>query len=223
MEASYTTPMGPNPFYYYQPDPQSEQQRQQGHFPPQLPQSAIVPPQMVKSMAPFPVQGQQPYLAASHPAYQHLIPTPVASPQPIHHRPTILIEKQEPRLHALDTDCSPATPALSASGSSASSPPSSIGFLPTPVNGSTPAPEMHGVKQGCEVEVLSEILAGGDFQRSQSPPLTPSKFTRYRKMHGYAQGICGTRQYLFTMWECGMVESWHSLTFVSHSLCEPLT
>ena len=163
--------MGPSVFYYPQPDPQSEQQRQNGQY-----HGQALAPQMMKgipSNAHFAPQG---YYPQAHPAFQHLMPTPLASPQPIHHRPTILIEKQDPRLHALDTDCSPATPALSACGSSASSPPSSVGFLPTPVNGTTPAPEsLPGVKQGCEVEVFSEILAGGDFPRSQSPPLTPSK------------------------------------------------
>jgi hypothetical protein len=32
---------------------------------------------------------------------------------------------------------------------------------------------IEGVKQGCEEEVFSEILAGGDWQRSASPPMTP--------------------------------------------------
>ena len=191
MEAPYSTAMGPNSFYFYHPDPQSEEQRQHGQYPVQLQQPAVIHPQ-ISANAHFSAQSQQTYLATPQPILQHLMPTPVASPQPIHHRPTILIEKQEPRLHALDTDCVPATPALSASGTSASSPPSSIGFLPTPVNGSTPAPEsLHGVKQGCEVEVLSEILAGGEFQRSQSPPLTPSKFTtlflRNSHMHNTKQ------------------------------------
>ena len=180
MEASYHAPMGPNSYYYYQPEPQSEPKYQHGQYSLQMQQGAILPPQMVKAVSPNPqisAQQAQGYLTAANPGYQHLMPTPVASPQPIHYRPTILIEKQETQPLAVDTDCSPATPALSASGSSASSPPSSVGFLPTPVNGSTPAPEsLPGVKQGCEVEVLSEILAGGDFPRSQSPPLTPSKF-----------------------------------------------
>jgi 5-methylcytosine-specific restriction endonuclease McrA len=32
---------------------------------------------------------------------------------------------------------------------------------------------IEGVKQGCEEDVFSEILAGGDWQRSASPPMTP--------------------------------------------------
>ncbi|KAL9092469.1 MAG: hypothetical protein Q9159_000816 [Coniocarpon cinnabarinum] len=147
----------------------AEQQRQQ-----YANQPALAPSPMPSNVQYY---SQQSAYFPGQPIYQHLMPTPVASPQPIHHRPTILIEKQEPQLHALDTDCSPATPALSACGSSDSSPPSSVGFLPTPVNGTSPTPEsLPGVKQGCEVEVFSEILAGNDFPRSQSPPLTPSKF-----------------------------------------------
>ena len=175
METPYAPPMGPSPFYYYPSEAHAEHQRQHGHHHAQQP----TPSHVMKPIQPnVQYAAPQPGYFAPQQVYQHLMPTPVASPQPIHHRPTILIDRQE-RLHALDTDCSPATPALSACGSSASSPPSSVGFLPTPVNSSTPAPEsLPGVKQGCEVEVLSEILAGGDFSRSQSPPLTPSKSPR---------------------------------------------
>lgn len=35
---------------------------------------------------------------------------------------------------------------------------------------------MEGVKKGCEGEVKSEILAGGDWTRSCSPPLTPGMY-----------------------------------------------
>ena len=35
---------------------------------------------------------------------------------------------------------------------------------------------MEGVKEGCHGEVKSEILAGGDFSRCDTPPLTPGKF-----------------------------------------------
>jgi hypothetical protein len=33
-----------------------------------------------------------------------------------------------------------------------------------------------GVKQGCQGEVQSENLAGGDWQRCGSPPMTPGMF-----------------------------------------------
>lgn len=109
--------------------------------------------------------------------YAHMMPTPVASPQPVHHRTSSFIEKQPAALFPIDTEVSPATPALSTSGSSDGSPPSTCGFLPTPVSGMTPSPEsLVGVKQGCEGEVLSEILAGAEFGRCSSPPLTPSEY-----------------------------------------------
>jgi len=33
-----------------------------------------------------------------------------------------------------------------------------------------------GVKEGCQGEVQSENLAGGDWARCGSPPMTPGKF-----------------------------------------------
>lgn len=173
--------MAQTPFYVYQPDPQPDQ-RQHGHFVQQAytPQyNAAIPmhPEHMKALpssGPFPPQPQFLY---SHAAYPQFMPTPVVSPQPISHRPTILIDRQSTPLRAIDTDCGPATPALSASGSTISSPPSSCGMLATPVNGHSPSPEnLVGVKQGCEGEVLSEILAGGEISRCQSPPLTPSEY-----------------------------------------------
>lgn len=188
MEGQYPTAVGPNPFYYYQPD--HSDQRQHGHFTPhaQHPQYSgpvALYPELLKPlpsshMTHFPMAQSSPQTPTYPPhlrsAYPQLMPTPLASPQPLHRRPTILIDSQAASLHPLNTDCGPATPALSLSGSSDGSPPSTCGFLPTPVNGPCPSPEsLVGVKQGCEVDVLSEILAGGDFQRCQSPPLTPSK------------------------------------------------
>ncbi|EEH07379.1 predicted protein [Histoplasma capsulatum G186AR] len=68
----------------------------------------------------------------------------------------------------------PSTPPLSSSGSTASSPPSSCGMLHTPVNGSFFQLEtIEGVKEGCQSDVQTEILANLDWARSTSPPLTP--------------------------------------------------
>ena len=53
----------------------------------------------------------------------------------------------------------------------------SCGLLPTPSNSVFFGLEnMEGVKEGCEGEVQSEILAGGDWTRCGSPPMTPGEF-----------------------------------------------
>lgn len=179
--------MGQSPFFYYNPDP-SPENRQHGHFSPhphgvpnqtyQLQsQEAYYPSNMVFNRpSSSSSQGSYP----SRPAYasQALI-TPVASPQPMYQKPTILIQQHSPYLPPLDTDFSdmrfaPATPPLSSSESAISSPPSTCDILPTPVNGAFFQGEgLEGVKQGCEGEVFSEILAGGDWTRSASPPMRP--------------------------------------------------
>ncbi|KAL8912434.1 MAG: hypothetical protein Q9171_002527 [Xanthocarpia ochracea] len=106
--------------------------------------------------------------------------TPVASPRPLHQRPPFLYNNDGLPL-SLNTECStpdlyvyPSTPPLSVSASTVNSPPSTCGILPTPVTGGWPPMEnLQGVKEGCEGEVQTEILAGGDWTRCGSPPLTP--------------------------------------------------
>lgn len=134
---------------------------------------------------------QRPHSAGAQMHYHHPAPayisqamlTPVASPRAQHYKPTILVQQDMHALMPLDTDCRqyfPATPTFSASGSfsSVSSPPSSVDMLPTPVNGvffSKPVmASFPAVKEGCEEEVFSEVLAGGDWTtRPGSPPMTP--------------------------------------------------
>lgn len=178
MEGSY--PIHPtqamqSPFFYYNPDPQGENNRQHGHFTPHPSgQPTFQAPNMFF---------QRPSSASSHlaypqTAYANQMLTPVASPQPMYQKPTILVQPQDsPYLHPLDTDYSfaPATPPLSSSGSGTSSPPSSCDFLSTPLFDIFPSDTIEGVKQGCEGEVLSEILAAGLEWRSASPPMTPGK------------------------------------------------
>ncbi|GKZ77115.1 hypothetical protein AnigIFM56816_009914 [Aspergillus niger] len=107
--------------------------------------------------------------------------TPIASPQPSHLKPTIVVQQGSPALMPLDTRfvgndyyAFPSTPPLSTAGSSISSPPSTSGTLHTPINDSFFAFEkVEGVKEGCEGDVHAEILANADWARSDSPPLTP--------------------------------------------------
>jgi C2H2 transcription facotor len=179
-----TQAIGQSPFFYYNPDPTGESARQHGHFTPhpsgQL--SQTFQPQNQEAFCPPNMLFKRPSSANSQvqTAYANHMLTPVASPQPMYQKPTILIQEQNsPYLHPIDTDFSdmryaPATPPLSSSGSNISSPPSTCEFLPTPVNGAFFHSEgIEGVKQGCEEEVFSEILAAGADFRSASPPMTP--------------------------------------------------
>jgi hypothetical protein len=190
MEGSYpmhpSQAMSQSPFFYYQPESSPENNRQHGHFTPHphgqhgstfqpLPQDAFCPSNMYYKR---PSSSNSQY--AQYP--QHAMLTPIASPQPMYQRPTILVQEQHsPFLHPIDTDFTdmrfvPATPPLSSSGSNISSPPSVCDFIPTPVNDAFFGEGIEGVKQGCEGEVFSEILASGADWRSASPPMTPGEW-----------------------------------------------
>ncbi|KAF2876234.1 hypothetical protein BDV95DRAFT_219464 [Massariosphaeria phaeospora] len=174
--------MGQSPFYYYNPDPTGETTRQHGHFTPHPHGQTF--PQAQDAYSSSNMFTKRPSSASSQTSYPHTafanhMLTPVASPRPMYQKPTILIQPQDsPYLHPIDTDFSdlrfaPATPPLSSSGSNISSPPSTCDVLPTPVNAFFPGEGIEGVKQGCEGEVFSEILAAGADWRSASPPMTP--------------------------------------------------
>jgi hypothetical protein len=93
----------------------------------------------------------------------------MASPRPMYHKPTILIQEHTPEGMEGDMYYYPSTPPLSASGSVMNSP-SSCDILQTPLN--TSFFNFEGVKEGCQVEVQSENLAG-EWARCGSPPMTP--------------------------------------------------
>ena len=85
---------------------------------------------------------------------------------------------------SVDTGCLgrealPATPPLSISGdsnSSTGSPPLTSKFLPTPTDFTLLHPgNMEGVKEGCEGEVTSEMVAMAEWTRCGTPPLAPGK------------------------------------------------
>lgn len=185
MDGTFAAQAGPmmaqSAFFYYNPDPTSEN-RQHGHFSPHpkgIPQMPVTPEpaSMLNYGRPSSSSSQASYHARSGPITQALM-TPMASPQPLYQKPTILVQQDSPYLYPLDTECAdlrfmPSTPPLSSSGSAISSPPSSCDLLPTPAAGAFfPGDALEGVKQGCEEEVFSEILAG-DWTRSASPPMTP--------------------------------------------------
>ncbi|KAK3718340.1 hypothetical protein LTR37_005153 [Vermiconidia calcicola] len=186
--------MAQSAFFYYNPEP-SPEHRQHGHFTPHphphgLPM-AVLPSSPEHMMAYHQQMYQRPHSAGAPMQYQYqpapqyypqAMLTPVASPRAQHHKPAFLMQQDHRGLVPLDTECHgyyPSTPTLSASGSlsSVDSPPSTADIVPTPINGaffSRHIPtDFQAVKEGCEEEVFSEVLAGGDWTRPGSPPLTP--------------------------------------------------
>ena len=169
--------MAQSAFFYYNPE-QSADNRQHGLFSPHpntvMPTSQL---QRFQQMYPQEMMGQQ--HSAMHGSYSiHSTMTPIASPRPMYQKPSMIFAEGRPL--SLDTECTdsdgymyPATPPLSISGSAISSPPMSSGMLPTPTGPVFFAENLEGVKEGCEGEVKSEILAGGDWTRCGSPPMTP--------------------------------------------------
>ena len=174
--------MGQQPFFYYNPD-ENRQQSQFMQLPHGMPNfqpqpthnGPLCPPQMTYS---------RPSSSDSHASYHHQqaygpsrMMTPAASPQPMVQKPTILIQQGSPYLYPLETDSyTPATPPLSATGSAVSSPPSTCDILPTPVTSAFFGNEsIEGVKKGCEGQAFAEILAGDEWVRAASPPMTPGQ------------------------------------------------
>ncbi|KAF2749934.1 hypothetical protein M011DRAFT_475256 [Sporormia fimetaria CBS 119925] len=175
MEGQYSMQ---NAFYYYNPDRTGEHTRQHGHFTAQHPTQAPMGYQCP------PVQTQ--YAMQHHQHQQQLatpVDTPVASPQPMAHKPTLFTDDHYLRIDtAYDYyrdlhSQGPMTPGLSSSGSCAGSPPSACdyAFPATPQTASFPGDHVYGiegVKQGCEEGVLSEMVSLGPDWPS-SCPTTP--------------------------------------------------
>lgn len=150
-------PLGQSPFFYYKPETSSEH-RHQGLFSPQPNTNEDSSQMQVFQQQPYhpemtiPAQPQMMYprpsaispqgFLPSRPAYE----TPstmntMASPQPMQQKAAFLHQHEGLPL-TLDTVCGapgvhvyPSTPPLSVSGSTVDSPPSSCGYLPTPVAG----------------------------------------------------------------------------------------
>ena len=177
--------MGQSPFFYYNPDPKSDT-RQHGHFSQHPTVQFPVYHQQLQAMPSTPIYSR-PNSSSSQPPMQAKTfnsgfpssVTPMASPRPMYQKPTILIQDHSTRL-VMEADYPeadmyyyPSTPPLSASGSVSSSP-SSCEVVPTPMNTVFFGLEgFEGVKEGCEGEVQSENLAGGEWARCGSPPMTP--------------------------------------------------
>ncbi len=180
--------MGPSPFFYYQPEATTDS-RHHGHFSPQPKQDGVQAHQLQQQWyhQHLMYYGQPPMMYPHLPssgAPMHQKPAPLmTTPRPVHHKPASL-QQMEGKVLAVNTDCNgmdfnmfPSTPALSSSGSSTSSPPSTCGILPTPTTDSYMG--LEGVKEGCHGDVSSEILAGGEFARCGSPVLTPGMILHF--------------------------------------------
>lgn len=176
---SVAPPVHNQQFAYY-PESTSQPSQQQGHY-------------SQPSEMPWYGQAQQPIYSAQPMMNMHQMATtnafrgaamnmtPVASPQPSHMKPALMVQNS-PALMPLDTRFIghdmyfPSTPPLSASCSTISSPPSASGALHTPINDSFFAfDKVEGVKEGCETDVHTELLATQDWTRADSPPMTPGK------------------------------------------------
>ena len=191
MDSTYVQPppvMGQSPFFYYNPDPKPDN-RQHGHFSPH-------PNIQVQTYHPLvhPVPSTPNYSRPSSSCSQPPMPmqvfnaslqssmTPMASPRPLYQKPTILIQEHNSRLYDsesvdAETYYFPSTPPLSSPGSSNADSPSSYDILPTPLEQTSffGIENFEGVKEGCQGEVQSENLAGLDWARCGSPPMTPGK------------------------------------------------
>ncbi|KAI5861786.1 hypothetical protein GGS23DRAFT_131204 [Durotheca rogersii] len=180
-----TSQMGPAPFFYYTPDPSAEN-RHHGHFSQQPGFQQIQPQQIfpiVPTLPSTPIYSrpnsscsQQPLPTKMYSSVPSNL-TPAASPQPSH-RPVVFLPGHPSKLmletELCDTDgfYYPATPPLSAPGSSMGSPCHTGDVLATPLN-----PMFSGL-DGCEmtkpeVEVAPENLDNMEWGSCGSPPLTP--------------------------------------------------
>lgn len=190
MDSSYTvaSPQGQPSFAYY-----PESSSQQGHYtsqPSDVPYYGQMQYASSQQRAgeqplyqPQPVMNMHQMATTNAFRGATMSMTPIASPQPSQMKPAIIVQQGSPALMPLDTRFIgtdlygfPSTPPLSTSGSTISSPPSANGTLHTPINESFFSFEkVEGVKEGCETDVHTEILANPEWARGESPPLTPGK------------------------------------------------
>jgi len=95
--------------------------------------------------------------------------TPLASPQPLTHKPTMVLDTD---ISEADSMYYPSTPPLSSSGSAISSP-GSFDMLQTPLNPMFSGLDGVGGKEVCNVDNLAESFPTLDWSSCTSPPMTP--------------------------------------------------
>lgn len=159
--------IGQAPFYFYNPESKSEVRQ---HFSQQQPMQQMPMYPMVPTLPSTPVysrpntasNSQPPTLYSNGPA----VMTPTASPQPMSHKPAIMLESE-----LYDNSYFPSTPPLSTSGSTIGSP-SACEVLQTPMNPMFSGLDgLDGIKEGIESAETSVL----DWSSCGSPPMTPGK------------------------------------------------
>ncbi|ENH64537.1 zinc finger protein MSN2/4 [Fusarium oxysporum f. sp. raphani 54005] len=153
--------VGQAPFYFYNPESKHDMRQhfaqQQMHMYPMVP---TLPSTPVYSRPSSASNSQPPTLYSNGPA----VMTPTASPQPMSHKPAILLETE-----LYENSYFPSTPPLSTSGSTIGSP-SACEVLQTPMNPMFSGLDgIDGFKEALE-PVETAVL---DWSNCGSPPMTP--------------------------------------------------
>ncbi|KAF4998137.1 hypothetical protein FDECE_11872, partial [Fusarium decemcellulare] len=157
--------IGQSPFYFYNPESKNEVRQ---HFSQQQPMQQMPMYPMVPTLPSTPAysrpnsasNSQPPTLYSNGPA----VMTPAASPQPMSHKPAIMLENE-----LYENSYFPSTPPLSTSGSTIGSP-SACEVLQTPMNPMFSGLDgMDGIKEGLEPAETSVL----DWSSCGSPPMTP--------------------------------------------------
>ncbi len=167
-------------FFYYSPDPNPEN-RQHGHF--------ITHPQQVSVFPVVPTLPSTPVYSRPNSSCSQLlpktfagVPAHMASPQPLAHRPTIVLDTDLAETEGLYY---PSTPPLSTSSSVISSP-GSCDMLATPLNPMFSGFE--GINDECNVD--TEQFPVLDWSSCVSPPLTPGRSSLLFPTLGGGSGVC---------------------------------
>ncbi|KAF7548381.1 hypothetical protein G7046_g8699 [Stylonectria norvegica] len=186
--------MAQAPFYYYSDS--SNDVRQHGHFSPQQSMQQQQQPmamyRMVPTLPSTPVYSrpnsscsQPPTLYSNGPS----VMTPTASPQPISHKPSIMLETE-----LYDNSYFPSTPPLSTSGSTIGSPNScDMMLLQTPMNPMFSGLDGFDGSKDCLEPAETSVL---DWSSCGSPPMTPvylqSQLGKVPSLHSSASDLLST-------------------------------
>ncbi|OIW35351.1 hypothetical protein CONLIGDRAFT_54552 [Coniochaeta ligniaria NRRL 30616] len=175
MESMPSHVMAPATFYYYGPEAgQENRQHMHPHFTShpgmqQMPMYPIVPTVPSTPIYSRPSSScSQPLVSAKvYNASVAVAMTPMASPQPLAHKPSIMLETE-----FRDSDYYPSTPPLSSSSSSVISSPGSCDMLQTPLNPMFSGLDGYEGEEGIKAEQL-ENFPNVDWSSCASPPMTP--------------------------------------------------